>query len=850
MNGMNFNGWSMQPAGYTLPFQEIELCSPPSATDDQISPQKETQAKNSKKMAIPRLPEGSEASLSSIGRFHRRHVRRACESCRQRKTKCTGDKSGCRNCREAGIICCYTDGKREKSKRQLATLSAKVQTYEEVIRKMSSRFGVSDEQLMSNAMICDSHHSVLGEQSEMASAFSRGRSLFNSDNPERKSRSPSPLSLAGTDRVEEDFNRDDSSRATGYIGNSSEVSWLQNLRKKVNGDSQETGQSSPPATPGAKDDTLVSSSNFYEDTSDVVITEDVQSHAMPGQKIAELLLRAYFKSVHPSFPIIGMSTFISQYQLFFSHPNIKPGNKWLAILNLIFGIAAVYAHLISADWKSDLEDHSIYFSRARALSMPDSFLDHPDLQQLQIGGLTSFYLLTTGQINRSWKMSGIAVRSAIALGLHLRNVDIKTSDTSKEIRYRVWWALYTMDHVLNVITGRPSCIIDGACTTPIPIPYDESDFPKQEAAQMLSNHSRKGIWVHEWNSASSNLPSPSQAEDSSTDGTGTKPDKTMVDWLKSLPSSMSLYFFHLATLTSIGKRANMKLYSAEAVQAPWPSLEFTIQSLTLETNAWLSHLPESYDFNLLCTTQTMVTQKTSLAFSYYSTRISITRPCLCRLEKQCQADGTYEFCFKAAADCIEAATQIISLLPDNLDASLLHKISPWWSLLHYIMQATTVLLLELSFRVEHVPEKAGEISQATKKSVKWLHKLSCCSTPAHRAWKLCDEFLRGLAQPLNLDISDLPGDDILIDPVDNFASVLESSLLDQQIPTPMPYLEPEAFDFLDKQQTHSQSQSFMPKDGLDDYLPYDPNTGQITGSFFPTNNIDLDLSYVLDSSVY
>lgn len=36
--------------------------------------------------------------------------------------------------------------------RQLATLSAKVQTYEEVIRKMSLCFGVSDEQLMSNTI--------------------------------------------------------------------------------------------------------------------------------------------------------------------------------------------------------------------------------------------------------------------------------------------------------------------------------------------------------------------------------------------------------------------------------------------------------------------------------------------------------------------------------------------------------------------------------------------------------------------------------------------------------------------------------------------------------------------------
>jgi hypothetical protein len=76
-----------------------------------------------KKMAIPRLAEGAESAFTSPGRFHRRHVRRACESCRQRKTKCTGDKSGCRNCREAGIICCYTDGKREKSKRSVDTCS-------------------------------------------------------------------------------------------------------------------------------------------------------------------------------------------------------------------------------------------------------------------------------------------------------------------------------------------------------------------------------------------------------------------------------------------------------------------------------------------------------------------------------------------------------------------------------------------------------------------------------------------------------------------------------------------------------------------------------------------------------
>lgn len=39
-----------------------------------------------------------------------------------------------------------------RKKRQLASLSAKVQAYEDVIRKLSSRFGVSDEQLMGIAL--------------------------------------------------------------------------------------------------------------------------------------------------------------------------------------------------------------------------------------------------------------------------------------------------------------------------------------------------------------------------------------------------------------------------------------------------------------------------------------------------------------------------------------------------------------------------------------------------------------------------------------------------------------------------------------------------------------------------
>lgn len=73
----------------------------------------------------------------------------------------------------------------------------------------------------------------------------------------------------------------------------------------------------------------------------------------------------------------------------------------MAILNLIFALATRYSQLVQAGTEDLGIDHLVYFSRAWKLSMSDvALLDHPNLQQVQVEGLTSFYLLSVGQINR------------------------------------------------------------------------------------------------------------------------------------------------------------------------------------------------------------------------------------------------------------------------------------------------------------------------------------------------------------------------------------------------------------------------------------------------------------------
>ncbi|KAJ5578553.1 uncharacterized protein N7459_007517 [Penicillium hispanicum] len=901
MSSVHFPSWTEQQSLFKLSCADAETCNQLSSLETSAPPFQKTDSEfGTRKMAIPRLAEGAESAFTSPGRFHRRHVRRACESCRQRKTKCTGDKSGCRNCREAGIICCYTDGKREKSKRQLASLSAKVQAYEDVIRKLSGRFGVSDEQLVNIALATDSASELtLNSDTSTLATGEKKHSRHSASEPPSRSSSVAPLDLV--DHTEEDFNRDETARATGFIGKSSEITWLQRLNKEVNNECEawsanmsitgdDNGLPSPTLTPRPDNpsDPCVASSNYYLDDLDIPASDQNDAYEVPSRETAAKLLNAYLTSVHPSFPIIGISTFVSQFQVFFSQPSVKPGNKWLAILNLVFAIAARYGKLTDAEWQEGEDDHQIYFARARTLGLEDQLLHHPDLQQLQVEGLACFYMVASGHLNRAWKLSGSSVRGALALGLHLRNMGSCTSDTSKEIRYRVWWSLYTVEHLLSVMTGRPSCIVDSSCTTPLPVPFDESDFQKDEVVQLISPAGRGTFSLLEQMPLGNNAASL----DSDTNDTPAESDTKMsrTEYLKGLPPCISLYFLQLTSLAIIAKRMTVKLYSPDALQSPWASTEFTIQSLILDIDSWFMNLPSAYDFTSTQTSQCPIGQRMGLAFLFYSTKIAITRPCLCRLDPSPpEGDKTHEFCMKTAAECVESACHMLTLFPDTPDAALLHRISPWWCTLHYLMQAATILLLELAFRAQHVPEKAIMVSKAAKKALDWLSTLSKTNQASARAWKLCDGFLRRLAPHVGIDVNDFSEhdesssaslldvpdiaeaaaleddhtvDELVFDPshlpaapptVDNIAAEMDtiacSPINHSGTPLAMPVscgLEPDLLD-----QFIKPDKSLSEKSPYDEYFPYDPATGQITGSFFPSgSSLDLDMGYFWGDAVY
>lgn len=243
------------------------------------------------------------------------------------------------------------------------------------------------------------------------------------DNPDNSNSDSSVGSLEAVDLVEEDINRSESTRAAGFFGKNSEVSWMQRLEdgieqktswpgtrlQSTSGSSAAVSQSQSPLALPAVLPTLerldrdipIAMMNYHLDDLDIpIVSHDSDPLIVPPRETADKYLDAFMTYVHPTFSVLRKSTFTSQYRQFFTRPT-KPPQKWLGILNMVFAIGCRYCKLIDPGAGSSWEDGLVYLTRARQLGLHENALfEHTDLQQIQLEFLVAIYLLCLGQVNR------------------------------------------------------------------------------------------------------------------------------------------------------------------------------------------------------------------------------------------------------------------------------------------------------------------------------------------------------------------------------------------------------------------------------------------------------------------
>lgn len=100
----------------------------------------------------------------------------------------------------------------------------------------------------------------------------------------------------------------------------------------------------------------------------------------------------------------------------------------------------------------------------------------------------------------------------------------------------------------------------------------------------------------------------------------------------------------------------------------------------------------------------------------------ITRPCLCLMDGRIpnESSESREFNKLFAATCIRSARAIIHLVVKEPDPNNL----PWWCLLHYLMPAKAIIMLELVRKVIDTPKHKAALFAEGKMILDWLNKVS------------------------------------------------------------------------------------------------------------------------------
>lgn len=217
-------------------------------------------------------------------------------------------------------------------------------------------------------------------------------------------------SMGSLDAINEDTNREEATRAAGYLGKSSAVRWVQRTKDYLDEDKHNKGSQKDANEP----DNVFMDATCHADDGDFpfeqIGPESVNMYDMPPMDLAQALLNAYFKYVHPALPIVSEPDFREKFDKYAVHgrpPNDQEQigseqQNFRCSMNMVFAIAARHARVINADYQGAENDHLIYFARANAMGLDNRALhEDAELENTTSLGLVSLYFLTLEHINRS-----------------------------------------------------------------------------------------------------------------------------------------------------------------------------------------------------------------------------------------------------------------------------------------------------------------------------------------------------------------------------------------------------------------------------------------------------------------
>ncbi|KAK5210789.1 hypothetical protein LTR41_003401 [Exophiala xenobiotica] len=190
---------------------------------------------------------------------------------------------------------------------------------------------------------------------------------------------------------------------------------------------------------------------------------------MPGDDQIDVLVEQYFSDVGLLFPNLHKPTFLESVAEMKRKRPRSMRRTWLGLLNMVLAFGTLT--IVRDDWGAELRaaEARTFYERAVCLCDPMA-LAGTSLEVVQYLLLLAQYLQATHNSVQTTNALGLAVNTAIRIGLHSRQASESLAPLERELRNRTWYLCVVLDRVLGMTLGRPAAI---------PYSYVKIDLPRQ-----------------------------------------------------------------------------------------------------------------------------------------------------------------------------------------------------------------------------------------------------------------------------------------------------------------------------------------------------------------------------------
>ncbi|XRM42332.1 hypothetical protein ABZX51_005556 [Aspergillus tubingensis] len=448
----------------------------------------------------------------------RRKVAIACDECRARKVRCDGRQPVCGPCAKRvdhGSQCVYT-GELEKKR----AVRNYIESLESRIKHLESPRSFYDSGEGGPAQSYDGsdqlqHHaspslevpvrqnrprSIISTTTTNADHLSPARSTSQctpKGNPHlvtRHTTYQSPASLDQSLRLKDPTDSvnammgavEDERPTQGFFGSSSAASFIRQIKtaidKKVSSPNRHTSDSilgvgPPPSLMATKKPRL----------------STVPNYVLPPRKTADSLMGVYWEFVFPLYPLVDSLQLRREYEMIWTGEALQSDeNMLMCTVNVIFALACQLADFIPPEEREASAD--AFFTRAKDL-LQFNLWNTGSAALIQCLLLMAQYLQSTDSAHQCWIVTGLAIRNAQGLGLHLPQTIARLHNPQEQqLARKIWHGCVLMDRVISMTFGRPAMISKASCgSVPLPATVDEEYIPAVSGSEVTQPADRPSV---------------------------------------------------------------------------------------------------------------------------------------------------------------------------------------------------------------------------------------------------------------------------------------------------------------------------------------------------------------------